>query len=235
VTPLVLLALAVAAPVPKETESQRQAKWGKPALDAAGDSAKWKGDRLVFHIPKGTRGFEPDAVKDVTAPRTEQIVTGDFDLSVRVLGQTKTTPATVRVQAAVASGLYVRSKDAACLCYREWGAMTSDPGADTDTVSFRWQAGDGTGEKPIELHAFGDPYGRGQTELLMRIVRKDGKLRVYHGCENTDGVVWREAERRPTLKLPDEVTVGVFVRQSVDQETTAVFEDFKLERGAGRK
>lgn len=234
-TPLLLMALAVAAPVPKESDAQKLARWGAAVLTDRRDDIRWKDERLVVNIPKGTREFEPAAPRDATAPRTEQVVTGDFDLSVRVLAQTKTAVTTEKVQAAVASGLYVRSKDAACLCYREWGALTSDPGADTDTVSFRWQAGDGAGGKPVELWSFGDPYGNGKKALLMRIARKDGKLRVYHGCENIEGVTWRETDRQPDLTLPDEVTVGVFVRQTVNQDTTAAFADFKLSGKAVQK
>lgn len=233
---LLLPLLAVAAPVPKETSAQKLARWGAVVLGAHGDGVKLAGDTLVVRIPKGTRTFGPtETEKDATAPRTEHRLAGDFDLSVRVLEQTKTTPATEKVQAAVSSGLYVRSKDAGCLCYRSVGAMTSDPGAVADHVSFRVETADAAADTPPSLVSFGDPYGRGRVELLIRVTRTAGKLTVYHGCENSDGVVWRSADRQPTIKLADEVTVGVFVRQNIDQETTAEFADFKLERGAGRR
>lgn len=227
---LLLLASAgaVAAPVPKNLSEKERvtAAWGEP--EGNGDFSLGDG-RLTIR----TRG-EPVADSKFparrTLPRTTRTVTGDFEVTVRLLEAPPPDP-TARIDRggayAASAGLFVAGGD--CRLSVELGQRYHDRDGVLDKVPARqvcvdaWFTEGGTVS----------PLGRVAEGKLpeFRITRTGNRVRAsYHLGDGK----W-SAPHAPRAKqdFPDEVTVGVHVSHSTYERLHVTFGKLVIEKPAG--
>ncbi|MFM8274313.1 MAG: hypothetical protein ACKODX_18555 [Gemmata sp.] len=218
-------AALVAAPVPPPTEKELIAKlYGK--ADGLGEF-ELSGKQLTIRSTVGrpNRDFNWDQQRPC-APRTRHALTGDFEVTVRVLDLTsphkdaKNDPG----MADVSAGLYVHG-GTSVLRYSLSQSYQRFPGAANQNLqrSFRIEASYPRGGASGSM---GAPEEGKSTYL--RLIRKGKDLTMSHSA---DGEKW-SAPNNPfkniDMGFPDEVSVGIYLSHSTHQFAHATFDRFGI-------
>jgi hypothetical protein len=223
---LLLLASAAgagAAPVPKNLSDKERitATWGKP--EGTGDFAL-SDNRLTIRT-KGEPVADSKFPAHRTLPRTTRTLTGDFDITVRLLEAPPPDPK-ARVERggayAASAGLFVAGGD-----YRlsiELSQRYHERDGVLDKVPARQVCADAWFTEGGTVTPLG-PAADGKLPVF-RITRTANRVSVsYH----TGDGKW-SAPHAPRAKqdFPDEVTVGVHMWHSTYQSLHATFDRFEI-------
>jgi len=222
------VSLAVAAPVPTPSEKERIVQfWGRTAGKG---EFELKGKLLTI---RGTTpqdgGLIAYGAQD-TAPRTGRTVAGDFEVTVKVLDaatpdkDAKHTDACPTTRA----GLYVSGGGYAVKVYLSQHYPRADAvrGEPTREVWVESWTPRGTAGNPLK------PAAPGKSTWL-RISRKGTAVTV--SC-SFDGEEWSKPQTpTPAPKLPDEVTVGVYLSQTTEQPVHATFDALTVGKPKGER
>ena len=221
---LLLLApvIAGAAPVPPESDRQKVARlWGEPRVPSGSYRVKPEGDHLTLRTIGWPVAF------DYRRPEFQvtREVAGDFDVRVKLYSldppargiHYEGSPQT-------AAGLYIDGGDCTVALYR-WMALHTDHGRlqegmqDSPWLSRRTRnAGSGSMLGAWEAGKSGH----------LRVIRKGDQLTAM---TSFDGANWKEHNAAMGgLKLPDAVTVGLFVGHTTSQQCSATFAEFTIEK-----
>lgn len=211
---LLLVSLAVAAPVPKADQQQLRAAFGTvPESDAF--AATFASGRLTLATKgKAHRSFFDNG--KLVAPRTEREVKGDFTLDVTLLTTARPKQENPKHDARVQSGVYVRSGTETVRFGKFVRVATSDDGKKTIHDESLWVEHDGSGSR-ID--------GCAHDEVVRVRLVKAGP--TVTGFVRTDKGEWKPAFTK-TTRMADEVTVGVVLLSEVDRAVDATFADFTL-------
>ena len=222
VIPLAVLlaaSVAVPAPVPKDFETpakKLERLFGTPS-QPVGTKVELIGKVLKVTVPAVPDGKRGEAGVFAN-PRTERVVTGDFEFTVSV---TVTTPADVPVDAW--AGVYVGFDEKGHFDYMRW--------LDTNRGQMRRGTARGVWSQLV-------PTGKGQSNVVghaekdvptatLRIVRRGDELTAHAKYPGGD---W-EQPVKATVALPKEVVVGVYVGGRKGP-LTADFEDITVAKPA---
>ncbi len=222
--PLLLLPLlAVAAPVPKETEAQKLKRlFGELADAKKGYDFKLDGDKLVLTMAAEAT---ESPIGEATSPFIGREVKGDFEARAVLTF----TPPKVKLDEAgktpfVAAGFCVRGESGGMvLAAPYFGGGTGKQNPDGWGVGMftRYTTPD---EKPAVGYNARAKY-RGFQDRHVLIWREGDKIKL--GISE-DGKEWTmSADSLPT-DLPDTVRVGVFGMNTSSVECTATFSDFTV-------
>ncbi len=226
---VVLPLAAVAAPVPPPSEKELIAKyWGK--TEGLGEF-ELKGKQLTLRSTFGKPNRDFAWGERLLVPRTSQVVSGDFEITVRVLDAVPPTkdgkydsgmPET-------SAGLYIRGAESS-LRYslnqyypRFVGVANAQP---TEATLHRWlkiEANYPRGGASGSMKAAED----GKSTHL-RLIRKGKEITMSYSF---DGEKWSAPNnpfRNIDMSIPDEVTVGVFFSHSTYQFAHATFDNFTV-------
>jgi hypothetical protein len=230
-----LVAVALAAPVPKQTEAQKiEAKFGK-IVDPKGDSTfALDGDKLSITLPAGEgRGFRyennletPNDLStykriDIT-PRIEFEQKGNFVLTVRVHSplSEKAEPISKGTKAVLGGGFRFTPKDQRWYRFgimqmldrgkMHTGFPLDNPGTLTNSDS---------GSK------FGFEGFEGET-VWLRVTRK-GETVTREA--STDGKEWKEFKSTACEIADETITISLYALHHSDTKHTVTFDEFRIE------
>lgn len=231
---LLLPAVALAAPVPKQTEKEKiEAKFGK-IVDPKGDSKfALDGDALKITLPANeTRGHDyegdprrrPKALtKTTTAPRVEQEVDGDFTATVRVAItlDPKATPIRDEYQwTFLAGGIEVAWAEhewySLCAC-QEAAKGKLEKGYHEDSPHCFSKGASALYRLRIELPDV--------TWVQLKRVSKRIEYLV-----STDGKEFRSIVTDPEGLPEGKLTLALSAHHSSDKAHTVTFDEFKVEK-----
>ena len=217
-----LFTVAPAAPVPAESDKDKVARvWGKVHAPAGAYAVRPDGKLLTLRTIGWPVGFGYSAPPFQVARE----VTGDFDVRVKVYSldmPSRTVHHDDSPQ--TAAGLHIDGGDCSVSLYR-WMAIHKDKGRLQDGMQdCAWVSqrapGSGSGSYLKEW-----PAGE---SLYLRVTRKGEKVAV--GI-SSDGKDWKDRDAAMTgLKLPDAITVGLFLGHTTSQECSATFTEFTVEK-----
>jgi hypothetical protein len=220
-----LSAAVVAAPVPPPSEKELLAKyWGKTAGE--GDF-EIKGKQLTLRTTFGKPNHSFSWGEQTTVPRTAQVVSGDFEITVCILDA---VPPGKDVKhdngsADTHAGLYIQG-DGSSLRYQLSQTYQRFPGAPANPNLQRWlriEANYPRGGASGSIKAAEE----GKSTHL-RLIRKGKDVTMSYSF---DGEKWSAANnpfRNIDMSIPDEVTVGVFLSHSTYQFTHATFDGLTI-------
>ena len=216
-----------AAPVPPPSEKELIAKqWGK--TEGEGEF-ELKGKQLTLRTTFGKPNHAFSWGERVSAPRTARPISGDFEITVRIVDamppgkDTKHDTGSSETNA----GLYIQGSGMS-LRYHLSQTYQRFPGAAANQNMMRWLR--------IEAN-----YPRGgasgsikQAEdgksTYLRLIRKGKGVSMSYSF---DGEKW-SAPNNPfqniDMSIPDELTVGVFMSHSTYQHSHATFDGFTIEK-----
>jgi hypothetical protein len=228
IVPMVLLAsaVAVAAPVPPAPEKERiAALYGK--TEGPG-TFSLVGTQFTLRT-SGEPACNARDPKQKTLPRTSRTLTGDFEVSVRVLDapppdtKAKLDPGfggkyDARAGLYILGGDYYLSIDLWQCYYTREGKLDKQPSRRL------WVSAWFTDGSIVSLL---DPVEDGKSPEF-RITRKDKKVSVTHRFG--DGVWLPPHVPRVKQEFPDEVTVGVYLSHSTHQSLHATFDRFTVRK-----
>jgi hypothetical protein len=226
VLPLVLVANGGAAPVPPPSAKEVAAKiWGKTAGDGEFEpKGKEITLRTTFGKPNHTFSWNDERL---TVPRTERVIRGDFEITVRVL---EAVPPLKDAkddtgQHQTSAGLYIRGAQMS-LRYHLHQSYQRFPGANQDLQ--RWFGI----EANYPRGGAGGSIGISEEgkSVYLRLTRKGKDLTMSHSF---DGEKWSTPNNpfaNIDMSIPDELTVGVYLSHSTYQFAHATFDHFTIEK-----
>ncbi len=224
---LPLVAVAVAAPVPKQTEAQKiEAKFGK-IVDPKGDSTfALDGDKLTITMPAeeervfgfgDVRKGEKKKKFDLT-PMVEFDHTGDFALTVRVASSFSADAKPVSNGTLVpysGGGIRITGKDS------EWYRFGVCYGGKKHGVLF---PADGPNVWSSGMNGMSAPSLTGESNWL-RLIREGS---VLHFKASTDGKKWVALGKMGGPEA-EGVSVALFAHHTSDTKHAVTFDEFKIE------
>ena len=226
-------AVVVAAPVPKPSEKELLATyWGK--TEGEGEF-ELKGKELTLRTTFGKPNHTFSWGERVTVPRTEKVVRGDFEMTVRIL---EAAPPNKDAKhdgssAETNAGLYIRGGQMS-LRYKLGQSYSRFPGAANQNQNMqRWlriEANYPRGGASGSIKAAED----GKSTWL-RLIRKEKAITMSYSF---DGEKWSAPNnpfRNIDMSIPDELTVGVFLSHSTYQFVHATFDGFTIEKPKAEK
>jgi hypothetical protein len=217
---ILLLALAVAAPPPKESAADVFRRvWGEtldPEKDCKVDT---DGSHLVIRIPGTPHQFTPLAeTTNSKAPRVRREVVGDFDARVKVVS---VTPPGENAEGVLmtSGGIFMGTDDNTFITISRYTTRgRNGPGLSPQFLSQQRTADTATSElKDQPAEAVGKP-------VFVRLVREGRKVTTFTGL---DGETWTVHVTR-TFDWPEKVFLGVFTSHAVNHAVEGVFEDFRI-------
>ena len=224
---LVLASLAVAAPVPKESEAEKIKKAFGEIVDPDKDCKfKLDGEKLVLTMPGGKRydywdeklpGKPSEQEKPITnCPRVLREAEGDFVITVRVTAALPKDPEAAEGKMAEAgAGLFIMNDK-----QRVWRSGMHDfamPGKDRNLMAI---IPGSHGPAGFQLTA-----GKPGAGLYVRMKRQAGKLSPEF---SGDGKKWQGGITM-TVDKEEKVKVGVYGFSNSKADTTVTFENFSVE------
>lgn len=224
-TVFALALLAVAAPVPPETDAARMKRLFGTPVDPVGDCRfQMAGDKLTLRVGDASR--ETGQAREYrNAPRTGRPVRGDFAVRVRVTADLPAdlTPINPVVRWSHTAGLVVW-QDEHHLATVEIGRFSLSPRSPLPMRGVRsaaWR--DSVG------HVIGDVYARPEDAAMparwLQITRTGERVQFAAG---PDGQTWpiRDIKKAP---LADELSVGVTAGHTTAAGFTATFDEFRVD------
>jgi|GEM_PF-2500063 len=221
---------AVAAPVPPPSEKELLAKyWGKTEGEGEFElNRKQLTLRTLGKPAHGLIGIINGA--EITMPRTTRTVSGDFEVSVRVVGAALPNKDAKHVDAwpGTRAGVFIEGGGYGIELYfyqyhTKFNGLVQEEllrcvWADT------WYPRGGAGSQLKDVEAGKSPY--------LRITRKDKAVTVSYSL---DGKEWSKPlnpqfNPQQALEFPNEVIVGVFLSQTTYQIASATFDGFTVEK-----
>lgn len=220
---LALAVVTAAAPAPPPSEKERIAKlWGAP--EGAGEF-ELEGKQLTLRTTVGKANHSFSWGDRLDVPRTARAVTGDFEITVRVLDaaaplkEAKYDSGSADAHA----GLYVRG-GASSLRYSLCQSYQKFNGARPDLQrALRIEATYPRGGASGQMNSA--PDGK---STCLRLTRKGDAITMSHSF---DGEKWSAPNnpfRNIDMSIPDEVTVGVFLSHTTYQFAHATFDGFAV-------
>ena len=211
--------VGLAAPVPKDIETPEkkiERLFGKSVVPGEGEvTVEGKTLRIrVAELPGGKPGDSPL----LSCPRTERIVTGEFELTVLTR-----LPEPKDAVADAWAGVFVRFGENYFEYMRYWMDQAPRPGFNIRGRGVWSQVR--TKGLQSDLFSYGilTEAEKNVANAQIRVTRKDGQIVAETKHWKGD---WGELAN-PTAATPDEVTVGVYVGGRKGPYT-AEFEDFKV-------
>jgi hypothetical protein len=212
--------VAVAAPVPKETEKQKMTRlFGEVADAPKGYDFTLDGDKLVV-----TMAANSSKSLDEFSPRTEREVTGDFDVRVVLtFAPSKKQRKEAGPSPHLVAGLGLWGKGERVLLR---GPYFGDTGSEKNADG--WGYGEWTfyqlsADEATSAWALNRSYRKYERRHL-RLRREEGK---YKYGESVDGKEWDMWAAEP-CDLPDTVRVGVYAVNTTNAECAATFSDLTV-------
>lgn len=222
-------ALALSAPVPPLTERQLIAKyWGE--VYSPSDKYVFKAREKALTIrTAGEPAIEGFLDKRSTIPRTSRAVTGDFEATVKLIAISAPHP-TAKHEVdlrSVRAGLRVS------------GGFNH---AEIELYQYHTKLNDevrkGNRKPVVWFNVLSNGRGEGRhvenadspTPLFLRIARRGNVVTM---ANSFDGKEWSESPvplAYQPLKLPDEVSVGVYISHPTHQIAEATFTDFTIKK-----
>lgn len=218
---VVLAAVAVSAPVPKESVEQRLKRVFGEKVVPDGTSVEWDGDTLRIGVPdppSGTPGMQTEVPK---SPRTAREVKGDFTLTVKVRMPDPKDATDVNTWGGVY--LMVGERD-----YVEYERYFEYKNAKGDVRGWGQMMANG-----VQKATFSNPLKPkdGPTDTaVIRLVRAGGTVTMHTDLGDGEWV----GEAVANMTLPDTVTVGVYFGGRKGPHT-AEFSEFTVTRAADKK
>lgn len=211
-----------AAPVPPESDKDKVARlWGKVHAPEGDYTVKPEGKLLTLR----TFGWPLRFGYTVPEFRVTRDLTGDFDVRVKLMSLDAPNR-TLKYEGAgpqTAAGLVVAGENCG-VCLYHWMAVHKDrrgflqDGMQDCVWLGCHHAGGGSGSYLADTEP-----GK---SLHLRVVRKGKAVNAHTSSDGKDWKTWPVPER--DLKLPDAVTVGIFVGQTTTQECAATFAEFTV-------
>jgi hypothetical protein len=219
-------AFAVAAPVPPPSEREKIAKqWGKTVAPSDGYQFKLDGRNLTIRT-NGEPTDQRSVCNHSMHPRVTKTVTGDFQITVRVVSAAlpdlnarypQDWPAS-RAGLFAAGGEHYAELELLQYFVLDRGVLKKE--TPNRVVWVNTQAKTGFQGRHI---AHLEPL----KPLYLRIVREGKTVSDYYSA---DGHEWTPTNWKRGLELPDEVTVGVYFAHTTHQVAEAMFSDFTIEK-----
>jgi len=220
--PLLFLAaapLALAAPVPRETQDEKLRRlYGTPEDPDKLCTFALEGNRLRLTAAKGLRGLNPSRGL-VNAPRTLKPVTGDFVATLRVVEDAPATGTDRDSEAYTPSGgggllLWVDADNHLRLSRSQWVGGGGSP----TTYNLRGAVG---GNELGHVHNLNTLDTK---PITFRLTRTRGTLSSAY---RHDGGAW-QSFKDVEVDLPQTVKIGVYVAHNFDKPLDVVFEPLSV-------